>query len=79
MGMFNFIIVNCPECNERLEFKTKSGSCVLRVCHISEVSGREVEGILGDSQVCGNCGTIVKIKNPEIGLTDYSYLIKCDK
>lgn len=35
MGMFDTVIVSCPNCGEEVGFQSKSGECMLR-CYILE-------------------------------------------
>lgn len=66
MGMFNSIYVKCPECGERVEFQTKSGSCLLCTWNLEDAPNREVEGILGDVLKC-KCGHSVRVDDePEV-------------
>lgn len=66
MGLFNSIYVNCPKCDELVEFQTKSGSCILSSFHISDVPKEELKGIMGDEVMCDNCGYVVSVgKNEE--------------
>ena len=64
MGMFNSIYVKCPECRERVEFQTKSGSCLLNNWDLEDAPNIEVEGILGDSWRC-KCGKLVTVESDE--------------
>lgn len=75
MGVYNTILVECPECGEILEFQTKSGSCALRHYHISKVPEEDIKGILGDSICCYKCETKVTIGKEKIKPKDFSHLV----
>jgi len=78
MGMFNYIMVDCPECGEREagEFQTKSGTCLLMRFHISHVPEGEVDGIKGRSTTCTNCGHKITIENEKAIKKDFSHIVK---
>ncbi len=66
--MFNSIYVKCPKCEERVEFQTKSGSTMLDSWNLEDAPNREVEGIIGDMNMC-KCGHRVLVEHdiePEI-------------
>ena len=77
MGLFNEILVPCPNCKEPVVFQTKSGSCELLTYPISRVPAEELYGILGDTEFCSNCHRVVYMsdcKDPDY--VDASYLVK---
>lgn len=76
MGVFNTIIVDCPSCGEPVEFQTKSGTCALSYFHISDVSEKEIEGIMGRTNYCTNCKIKVKIKDPRCKTKNFSHLVE---
>lgn len=78
MGMFNYVFVDCPECNSQVEFQSKSGSCKLERFHISNLPVDEIEGVLGEIETCENCGFIVQVQESgyEKLRLDFSHLVK---
>ena len=75
MSTFNYIIVNCPNCQTEVEFQSKSGSCQMERYHISEVPLADMRSIISSSQFCPECGTKVIIGTGE-KKWDFSNLIK---
>lgn len=76
MGVYNSIYVPCPDCGNNIEFQSKSGSCQLSTYSISDCPEKEVEGIMGDSWCCENCGADVVIAKKEERSKDFSHLVK---
>ena len=77
MGMFNTIIVDCPNCQEEVEMQSKSGrSLLMGTFNINNVRFSEIEGILGEDFKCRNCGHMVYIEEPK---KDYSNWVKSRK
>lgn len=62
--MFNSIYVPCRKCGNRVEFQTKSGTCILDSWDIENAPNIEVEGIIGDSWRC-NCGHLISVEKDE--------------
>ena len=60
-GVFNKIMVPCPECGNKVEFRSKSGSCRLDTYYIESVPTLELVGILGDTKECIYCGEYIEI------------------
>ena len=79
MGIFNTIMVNCPNCGSKIEFQSKSGSCILATYHISNCPEEEIEGIIGESWCCDNCGTEITIGNKEKEYKNFSFLVKGER
>jgi len=61
MGMFDSLIVKCPDCGEEVEFQSKAGECMLACYSLDDCP----PGILGDldnvSEKC-QCGKFVTLK-----------------
>ncbi len=77
MGMFNSIWVDCPECDKPVEFQSKSGSCSLASCHVTQMPVEDFAGIAGCQVCCQNCGSVVGIKDPRDMqiMKDFSHLV----
>ena len=72
MGVYNTILVPCPECDNKVEFQTKTGDCSLSIYNISCAPHEDIKGILGRSNYCKECDTAVNIMKD---IRDFSYLI----
>ena len=81
MGMFNTILVDCPNegCSHQYEIQTKSGCPMLKRYHISEVPALEVVGIIEGKRICPECGTKMTIQGEVAIERDFSYLVKKDE
>lgn len=65
MGMFDTIIIECPECGADIEYQTKVGKCELEkyeigLDYISYQFPPEVAVSLNLKEFTCNCGTIIK-------------------
>jgi hypothetical protein len=61
MGLYDTIIVNCPDCNEEHFSQSKSGDCLLRTFNLKDCP----DGVFGDinrhSPYECDCGTVFKV------------------
>jgi transcription elongation factor Elf1 len=63
MGMFDSIMVPCPECGTRVEFQTKSGNCMLSVWNIEDAPQDALEDVNRHGpHRCSKCGTHFEVK-----------------
>lgn len=62
MGMFDSVMVPCPECGERSEFQSKSGDCTLAVYDL-EVCPPDILGDVNrhSPNVCSKCSTVFQV------------------
>jgi hypothetical protein len=60
MGMYDSVMVNCPECGAEVEFQSKSGDCLLMVYHASGVPSEIARDIEGDREIC-RCGCVMRL------------------
>lgn len=74
MGVYNTILVECPECGKEVEFQSKWGDCSLAVYKISRVPERDLAGIIGDVVEC-ECGHLIEIGRKELFI-DGSHLVR---
>lgn len=63
MGMFDTVRVPCPNCGEREDFQSKSGSCCLRTYDLENCPA----DILADVNrhapaTCAHCGTVFAVE-----------------
>jgi len=65
MGVYNTILVPCPNCENIVKFQTKSGSKLLTEYNIKNVPKIELKGIYGETEYCSQCKTKIKIIDPE--------------
>lgn len=63
--MFNSIYVVCQECGRRVEFQTKSGSCLLCEWDLEDAPNKEIKGIIGDDKEC-DCGHVIRVDEEKI-------------
>ena len=61
MGMFDTVIVPCPECDEEHEFQSKSGDCFLQVVNLDECPSDVLEGVNRHSPYTCDCGTVFEV------------------
>ena len=61
MGMFDSLLVNCPNCRGEVEFQSKAGDCNLDVYNIHNVPAQIALDCKTDSEVCLTCGRQVKL------------------
>jgi hypothetical protein len=62
MGMYDSVMVPCPNCGERVEFQSKSGDCLLNVYDLETCPS----DVLGDVNRhspydCPKCSTVFKV------------------
>ena len=62
MGMFDTVIVPCPECGKEEYFQSKNGGCILDNVKLEDCN----DDILGDVNrhspyTCENCNTIFDV------------------
>ena len=72
MGVYNTILVPCPECDNKVEFQTKTGDCSLSIYNISCAPYEDIRGIMGCSSYCRGCDNKVNINED---IRDFSYLV----
>ena len=64
MGMFDSVIVNCPECGTAVEFQSKAGCCELKRYSHRSVPQEIAIDIDGQHQFCKACGEKVELLYP---------------
>ena len=57
MGMFDSVMVKCPECGEEIEFQSKAGECLCEVYPEENVPVVVAADISGEKCVCHKCQT----------------------
>lgn len=61
MGMFDTVLVKCPNCNTINEFQSKSGECLLAVYNLENCPEDVLRDINRHSPIECNCGTKYKV------------------
>jgi hypothetical protein len=67
MGMFDIVIVQCPDCTKPVEFQSKKGCCLTRHS-LLKVPVEIAEDICKKIETCRFCGceVIVQIADPVV-------------
>ena len=67
MGMYDTVLIRCPNCNSAIEEQSKAGECTLQWLSEESVPTDIADDIIGSTIECGGCGTVVTIveKVPE--------------
>ncbi len=63
MGMYDTVMVPCPDCGDRSEFQSKGGECCLRTYELDSCP----QDVLSDvnrhaPNTCVECGTSFEVK-----------------
>lgn len=62
MGMFDSVLVKCPECNKDIEFQSKADECMCRTYSISNAPNSIKGDLHGETQICDTCGHYAEIE-----------------
>ena len=55
MGMYDTLVVNCPQCGSRVHFQSKAGECSLTEYSIFNVPAQIAVDCENDVEICPNC------------------------
>jgi RNase P subunit RPR2 len=61
MGMYDSIIVTCPNCGQEHEFQSKSGDCLLSVYNLDNCPNNVLSNVNRHSPVKCDCGVFLEI------------------
>ena len=61
MGMFDTVIVPCPECGEEHKFQSKSGECFLQVVSLDECPNDILADVNRHSPCTCKCGCMFDV------------------
>jgi len=61
MGMFDTLVIDCPECYEQVEIQSKAGRCCMDTYNIYTVPDEILLSLRDKHIVCEKCGHIVTI------------------
>ena len=62
MGMFDRILLKCPNCEETLEFQSKGGECILKKYNEKNVPWDVALLVNGEIVKCPKCSKNIKLK-----------------
>lgn len=61
MGLYDTVIVPCPECGKKEEFQSKSGQCYLQVVKLEECPVDILADVNRHSPYNCDCGTVFEV------------------
>ena len=61
MGMFDYVIVRCPKCANKIEFQSKGGECRLTTYTLANAPLNVVVDLEDRSERCDECGEDVSV------------------
>lgn len=61
MGMYDSVMVNCPQCGKEHEFQSKSGDCLLEVYTLKNCPDDVMAGVNRHSPYNCDCGTLFQV------------------
>ena len=63
MGMFDSVLVPCPECGRKQEFQSKGGDCILAVYELEQCPPDVLSDVNRHAPYeCEDCGTIFAVQ-----------------
>jgi len=57
MGLYDSVVVECPNCTTEIEFQSKAGECLLDKFDEQTVPATVACDIAGEQEECPKCGT----------------------
>lgn len=64
MGMFDSVMVPCPNCLKPVEFQSKAGECGCYVYSLDDAPAEVLSDIMNSPDRCENCGQWVALIDP---------------
>ena len=61
MGFYDSVWVNCPNCNEELEFQSKSGECNFSIYNLESAPNDVLANVNRHSSIKCDCGKLVEV------------------
>ncbi len=61
MGMFDTVMVPCPECGTKAEFQSKSGDCILQEVELEDCPDDILANVNRHSPCACDCGTVFEV------------------
>jgi predicted RNA-binding Zn-ribbon protein involved in translation (DUF1610 family) len=77
MGMFDTVLIECPQCKRVIKEQTKSGDCNLRTYQLEDAPAKVLMGI-SDRYSCPNCGRNFRVRVKIVVLSAKASLITED-
>jgi hypothetical protein len=72
MGMFDSVLVDCPQCHSTIEFQSKAGECILATFSHFTAPFAILADLQNQSASCEKCGRVVALKiRPMQGMEGY--------
>ena len=62
MGCFDSVVVECPDCHEKVEFQSKAGDCILAVYDNRYVPENIAKDLNRQCKNCENCGKVITLE-----------------
>jgi len=61
MGMFDSVIVYCPNCGQANEFQSKAGECLLNEYSLNNAPPEILLDLKDEKQICPKCKKLIGI------------------
>ncbi len=61
MGMFNTVLIPCPQCGKNVKYQSKAGSCSLKIGHIAASEPADAAECIGNHD-CPNCMSVFEVR-----------------
>lgn len=58
MGLFDSVMVPCPNCGSKLEFQSKSGDCIMATYELKDTPADVLMDVMRHGPRTCDCGTI---------------------
>jgi predicted RNA-binding Zn-ribbon protein involved in translation (DUF1610 family) len=78
MGLFDRVLVACPQCGESIEFQSKAGDCWLADYTVETMPVSIAADLDGEVERCRTCGQRVRIET-EITVTATVVAVPADE
>lgn len=62
MGMYDTVLIKCPECKDVFPVQSKSGPCNLKTYRATSAPISVLVSLVGIDFICGKCGSTIVIK-----------------
>ncbi len=61
MGTYDSVWMKCPRCDDKVEFQSKAGKCILEHFTMEDVPRNVAQDILGQTTICEKCELAITI------------------
>ena len=62
MGLYDSVLVKCPQCQNEVEFQSKAGECQLNLYHIDSVPIAIASSLNNKMEECEECGCTITFR-----------------